>query len=46
VDTLWQTKRAPAWSLIAVAAAHIASAPFFNDLVFPHHWLSLPPSLP
>src|SRR5271154_1869591 len=40
MDALWQTKRAPVWVLIAVAAAHIASAPFFNYVVFPHHWLS------
>lgn len=40
MDELWQTKRAPVWALIAVAAAHIASAPFFNFVVFPHHWLT------
>lgn len=40
MEELWQTKRAPIWALIAVAAAHVASAPFFNYLVFPHHWLS------
>jgi len=40
MDELWQTKRAPVWALVAVALAHIASAPFFNFLVFPHHWLT------
>ncbi len=40
MDELWQVKRASVWSLIAVAAAHVASAPFFNFVVFPRHWLS------
>jgi CAAX protease family protein len=40
VEELWQTKKAPIWLIVAVIAAHIASAPFFNFLVFPHHWLS------
>jgi uncharacterized protein len=40
MDDLWQARKAPVWTLVAVAAAHVASAPFFNFLVFPHHWLS------
>lgn len=40
MDELWQTKRAPIWAIIAVVAAHIASTPFFNFVVFPHHWLT------
>jgi uncharacterized protein len=40
MDELWQTKRAPVWAIIAVVAAHIASTPFFNFIVFPHHWLT------
>jgi membrane protease YdiL (CAAX protease family) len=39
MDELWQTKRAPVWALVAVAAVHVAFTPFFNFVVFPRHWL-------
>ena len=39
MDELWQTKRAPIWAIVAVVAAHVAATPFFNFIVFPHHWL-------
>jgi membrane protease YdiL (CAAX protease family) len=40
MDELWHVKKAPIWALIAVAAAHVAEAPFFNFVVFPQHWLT------
>lgn len=40
MEELWQTKKAPIWLIVAVIAAHAASTPFFNFIVFPNHWLS------
>jgi uncharacterized protein len=40
VDSFLAAKQAPVWTLVAVVVLECASTPFFQQVVFPHHWLT------
>jgi uncharacterized protein len=40
LDSFLAMKQAPVWTLVAVVALECASTPFFQQVVFPHHWLT------
>lgn len=37
---MWETKRAPVWTIVAAVAAQFLLAPFFQFIVFPRHWFT------
>jgi uncharacterized protein len=37
---VWETRKAPVWVIVAVVAVTVVAAPFFQFVVFAHHWLT------
>jgi membrane protease YdiL (CAAX protease family) len=37
---MWETRRAPVWTIAAVIAVQFLAAPFFNFVVFARHWFT------
>jgi hypothetical protein len=37
---MWETRRAPVWTIVAAVAAEFLLATFFQFIVFPRHWFT------